>query len=133
MLIVFGNAGGNLLLALGMTHTPSPFSMRLAQYIVMVLTNGFLVGGTALTLMSTLAQLSMYTWADLSYILPVTASGYVITAILSKFFLAEHVTIFRWTGVVIISFGVFFVAHTPPDTKHVEETPDANTLEEASK
>ncbi len=67
------------------------------------------------------AQLSMYTWADLSYILPVTASGYVITAILSKFFLAEHISPSRWIGVVVISLGVMCVAHTPADTKHDTE------------
>lgn len=107
--------------------------MPLLQYIPMVLSNPFLVAGTSLTALSMFAQLSMYTWADLSYILPVTASGYVITAILSKFFLYEHVSISRWIGVVVISFGVVFVAETPPDTKHQHPAGDAKNLEEAQK
>jgi uncharacterized membrane protein len=68
------------------------------------------------------AQLSMYTWADLSFVLPVTASGYVVTAILGKLFLNEAVSISRWVGVVIIAFGVVLVAETRADTKHLEGT-----------
>jgi len=82
---------------------------------------------------SMFSQLTMYTWADLSYILPVTASGYVVTAILGKFFLKEQISTFHWIGVVIISFGVFFVAETPPDTKHHEvSSADTENLQGAN-
>jgi drug/metabolite transporter (DMT)-like permease len=119
-LIVFGNTVGNLLLAISMSQMPSFLSTGLEDYIALVLSNAFFLTGTCLITLSMFAQLSMYTWADLSYVLPVTASGYVLTAILSKFFLQENVSISRWIGVVVISFGVFLVAHTPSDTKHLE-------------
>jgi uncharacterized membrane protein len=59
----------------------------------------------------------MFTWADLTYVLPVTASAYVLTAILSKFFLHEQISVSRWIGIVLISFGVLFVSGTPERTK----------------
>ncbi len=133
VLIVFGNTVGNLMLAISMNQTPSISSVTVPNYFGAMLTNPFFLAGTFLSALSLLAQLTMYTWADLSYVLPVTASGYVVTAILSKFFLQEHVSMFRWIGVVIISFGVFFVAETPPDTKHVDAThPDAQQVEGVS-
>lgn len=119
-LIVVGNTVGNLLLAITMSQMPGFRSVGLQDYLILILSNAFFLGGTFLITLSMFAQLSMYTWADLSYVLPVTASGYVVTAILSKFFLQENVSASRWLGVVIISLGVFLVAHTPSDTKHLE-------------
>lgn len=117
-LIVFGNTFGNLLLALSMARMPSLFATPFQDYTVSLLSSPYFLSGTFLITLSMFAQLSMYTWADLSYVLPVTASGYVVTAILGKFFLQESVSFARWIGVVVISFGVCLVAHTPPDTKH---------------
>lgn len=131
LLIVICNSGGNLLLAMGMVHSPSLLSIPMNHYVEAVLGNGFLVAGTALTAMSLFAQLSMYTWADLSYILPVTAGGYVVTAILSKFFLWEHISVSRWIGVSVISLGVFLVAETRPDTKHGQQIHRAKHRERA--
>jgi len=132
-LIVLSNTVGNLLLAISMTRMPSFASLPLHSYVTAFIANPFFIGGTCLSALSLLSQLTMYTWADLSFVMPVTASGYVVTAIFSKLFLQEHVSIFRWIGVVIISFGVFFVAETPSDTKHHEsEQLDAQPVEEAS-
>ena len=119
-LIVFGNTIGNLCLAISMSQMPGFRSVILQSYMGSVLTNPFFLAGTFLITLSMFAQLSMYTWADLSYVLPVTASGYVVTAVLGKLFLREHVSISRWIGVVIISFGVLLVAQTRADTKHAE-------------
>jgi hypothetical protein len=40
----------------------------------------------------------MFTWADLSYVPPMTASAYAFTAILGKFFLGEQISAERWAG-----------------------------------
>jgi drug/metabolite transporter (DMT)-like permease len=127
VLIVCGNTVGNLMLAISMIKMPDISSVPLTTYFSTMVTNPFFLGGTSLSALSLLAQLTMYTWADLSYVLPVTASGYVVTVILGKYFLHEQISIFHWIGVVIISLGVFFVAETPPDTKHLDaEQPDAH-------
>lgn len=119
-MIVLGNTFGNLLLAISMNAMPEFAKTPWLSYAGLILTTPAFWTGVVLLALSMFAQLAMYTWADLSYILPVTASGYVITAILGRVFLAENPSIFRWIGVVIISFGVFLVAETRPDTKHLE-------------
>ena len=120
-LIVIGNTVGNLFLAISMSHMPAFSSVPWLSYAGLVLLNPSFLLGTFLIAVSMFAQLAMYTWADLSYVLPVTASGYVITALLGKFFLAENVSVTGWIGVIVISFGVVLVAETRPDTKHTEQ------------
>ena len=119
-LIVLGNTVGNLFLAISMNSMPPFSSSSWLVYVGTILANPSFLGGTFLITVSMFAQLAMYTWADLSYILPVTASGYVITAILGKFVLDERPSISRWLGVAVISLGVILVADTTPDTKHGE-------------
>src|SRR5690348_17482565 len=86
----------------------------LSGYASAFLTDPWILGGIALLVVWMVAQLSMFTWADLTYVLPVTAGGYVLTAILGKFFLGETVSIARWLGIALISFGVVLVSETPP-------------------
>jgi uncharacterized membrane protein len=60
----------------------------------------------------------MFTWSDLSYVVPMTASGYILTAILGQVFLNEGVSLIHWAGIGLISFGVVLVAETGPRTVH---------------
>ena len=60
-------------------------------------------------------------WADLSFVLPVTAFGYVMNAFLSWQLLGEHVSPARWLGTLIICFGVAVVAKTEQRTTKVAE------------
>jgi drug/metabolite transporter (DMT)-like permease len=114
VLVVVSNAVGNLLLGNGMKQMPDFQVMSVFGYAVSLFGNLWILGGIALLIVWMVSQLTMFTWADLSYVLPVTASGYILTAILSKFFLGEIVSLTRWAGIVLISFGVVFVADTPP-------------------
>ncbi len=120
LLIVLAQTWGNLLLAVGMNHMPGLLAISFSAYLHDAFTSISLVSGTLLVTVSMFAQLSMYTWADLSYVLPVTASGYIVTAILSRFILQEQVSVSRWVGVALIAFGVVFVARTPSETKDLE-------------
>jgi uncharacterized membrane protein len=115
-LLVVTNTFGTLFLAMGMDAMPEFQSGKLLSYSIAVLTNGWFVGGMALMILWMVAQLSMFTWADLSYVLPMTASAYAFTAILGKFFLNERISAARWVGIGLISFGVLLVAETPPWT-----------------
>lgn len=117
VLIVLSNTVGNLLLAIGMKHMPAFQAVSPQGYFLTLLESYWILGGVALLIVWMVAQLSMFTWADLTYVLPVTASAYVITAILSKFFLNDQISIERWAGIVLISVGVMFVSETPERTK----------------
>ncbi|MBV8811263.1 MAG: hypothetical protein JO033_21555 [Acidobacteriaceae bacterium] len=120
-LIVITSTFGNLLLGVGMQRMPDFGAAPLSSYISVLFTNRYVLIGTALLIVWMIAQLWMLTWADLTYVLPVTASAYILTAILSKFFLGERISVARWAGIIIISFGVLLVSETPPDTKHQPE------------
>lgn len=115
------NTIGNILLGTGMQRMPDFHRMSVMSYTADLLTNWYVVVGTILLIIWMIAQLSMFTWADLTYVLPVTASSYILTALLSKYFLGEHISVARWVGIAIISSGVVLVSETPEDTKHSKE------------
>jgi drug/metabolite transporter (DMT)-like permease len=64
-------------------------------------------------------------WADLTYVLPATAFGNVIVALLSKFWLHEPISLERWAGIVLITIGVGFVAQGPSRTERAGKSAPA--------
>jgi drug/metabolite transporter (DMT)-like permease len=60
------------------------------------------------------ARMALLSWADLSYVLPVTSLGYVITAAVGHFLLNEEVTAQRWTGTLFIVAGTILVGLGTP-------------------
>jgi uncharacterized membrane protein len=78
--------------------------------------------GVALLILWTLTHMALLSWADLSYVLPVTAFGYVLTALSGKYILKETITIEQWIGILLITSGVTLVGLTRPATA-VEQTP----------
>ena len=55
--------------------------------------------------------------ADLSFVLPVTAVGYIIAAFLGKVVLHEVVTNRRWIGTILIFIGAALVSSTGEKSK----------------
>lgn len=55
-------------------------------------------------------------WADLSFVLPVTAFGYTLNALMAWHLLGEYVSPVRWLGTIIICLGVAVVARTEQRT-----------------
>ncbi|MGB6130639.1 MAG: EamA family transporter [Acidobacteriaceae bacterium] len=121
---VLANSFGNLMLALGMNRMPAFAHVPFVHYLVGLLANPFLLPGAALSAVCTLAQISLFSWADLSFVIPCTAASYIVTTLLGEFILGEQVEWARWIGVVLITFGVVLVAKTPVATKpHPAEIP----------
>ena len=111
---VFG-AIGDTLLARGMKAFGSVAPSQIAHIFSAVLNPWVFLGiFFLLAFMST--YLSALSWADLTYVLPATAFGYVFIALIAKFFLHEHISPVRWAGIVLISAGVGFVAGGPEST-----------------
>ncbi len=113
---VLSNSFGNLLLSIGMDRMPQFSFGNLGHYLANAFADPQLLAGTFLTATYTFAQLSLFSWADLSFVVPFTATSYIITALLSKFILHEPVNLDRWLGVVLISIGVLLVSRTPQAT-----------------
>jgi multidrug transporter EmrE-like cation transporter len=74
------------------------------------------------------SYLTALSWADLTFVLPATAFGYVFIALLARFWLHEAISLERWAGIVLIALGVGFVAQGPSLTQH--PAPDADELAE---
>lgn len=66
-------------------------------------------------------------WADLSFVLPMTAFGYVMNALMSWQLLGEHVSPARWIGTLIICFGVAIVSRTEQRTTKQESAEEVET------
>jgi len=84
--------------------------------LVTALLNPWIVLGILLLIGFFVSYLTALSWADLTYVLPATAVSYILMVLLARFFLHEHVSIWRWLGVVLITIGVGFVATGPEAT-----------------
>jgi drug/metabolite transporter (DMT)-like permease len=82
-----------------------------------IFTNPWIDCGVLLLIVWFASQLSLLSWSDLSYVLPITGGSYVLTAVLGKVFLHEFVSISRWLGILVISLGVILVMGTAPKAK----------------
>jgi drug/metabolite transporter (DMT)-like permease len=67
-------------------------------------------------------------WADLTFVMPATAFGYVVVALLSRFWLHEHLSVYRWAGIALIVCAVGFVANGPSRTQH-DTHPDLDLMD----
>lgn len=66
-------------------------------------------------------------WADLSFVLPMTAFGYVMNAFMSWQLLGERVSPVRWIGTLIICFGVAIVSRTEQRTTKQQRAAEVET------
>jgi uncharacterized membrane protein len=102
--VVVSNVAGNLCLSLGMKSSTGMLSP-------------WVFAGVALLILWTLSRMTLLTWADLSFVLPVTALGYPLSAFAGRWFLGETITAERWAGTVLIVAGTVLVGLTAPSTK----------------
>jgi uncharacterized membrane protein len=78
--------------------------------------------GIVLLILWLLTRMALFSWADLSFVVPVTAVGYILAAVLGHFFLGETVTVTNWIGTFLIFFGTALVGATKPLTTECEQS-----------
>ncbi|HEY2040025.1 MAG TPA: EamA family transporter [Edaphobacter sp.] len=83
--------------------------------------NPFVISGIILLIGFFASYMTALSWADLTFVMPATAFGYVVVALLSRFWLHEHLSLYRWAGIFLIVCAVGFVAGGPSRTEHPEE------------
>ena len=115
---------GDTCLSRGMTHLPAIDLAHPGSLIAAVFTP-WIAAGIALLMGFFASYLTALSWADLTYVLPATAFGNVIVALLSKFWLLEPISLARWAGIVLITIGVGFVAQGPSLTERPPRPLDA--------
>ncbi len=78
--------------------------------------NPWVMVGIALLIVWMLSRMALLSWADLSYVLPVTSVGYVLAAVTGTLFLGEHISGTRWIGTLFIMAGAILVGRTSART-----------------
>lgn len=111
-IVILSNALGNFALAYGMRgrRTDAVFDYLRAIF------SPWVAIGIVLLILWLLARMALLSWADLSYVLPVTSLGYVANALVGRFFLNEQVTPDRWMGTLLIVAGTMLVGRGSPRT-----------------
>lgn len=105
-------ATGDSLLSHGMKQVGS-ISLSHWTSVIFAVLNPSVALGILLLLGFFISYATALSWADLTYVLPASSLGYVLLALIAKFFLHEHVTATRWLGIALISSGVGFVTQGP--------------------
>ena len=82
--------------------------------------NPFVALGIGLLILWLLTRMALLSWADLSFVLPVTAFGYFLAAVLGKVFLQENISAAQWLGTGLIFGGITLVGGTRQRTANPE-------------
>ncbi len=115
VILVFASTLGDVFLKRGMGQIGVITASRWQDLLFAVL-NPWIAFGVLLLLIFFASYLAALSWADLSYIMPATAFGTVLTALLARLMLHEQIPLTRWIGILLITFGVGFVARGPSQT-----------------
>ncbi len=111
VLVILSNVLGNFSLSWGLRRVGRLVSLSPLAYIE-ALFDPWVALGVVLLIVWLLSHMTLLSWADLSYVLPVTSVGYVLVALVGKYFLNEQITVARWTGILLIVTGVALVSRT---------------------
>jgi drug/metabolite transporter (DMT)-like permease len=127
--VAFGSMGDTLL-ARGMKDAGAIDIHHIAR-VFFALANPWVILGIFCLLGFMSCYMTALSFADLTFVLPATALGYVVMALLSRFWLHEHISLERWAGIALITIGVGLVAGGPSRTEHPPApTPDSTAMQE---
>jgi uncharacterized membrane protein len=115
LFVVATNVLGNVSLSWGMKHQNAELGLSPWSYIRLIFSPWVLLG-TMLLILWLLSRMTLLGWADLSYVLPVTAMGYVLTALVGRYFLGEAISYQGWAGTILIVAGIVLVGMTQANT-----------------
>ena len=111
-LIVLFEVVGNTFLSFGMRSLGPIHLTQTASLLAAgpkVATNPWVLLGVSFLIGYFIVFLVALSRLDLSYVLPMTAVSYVLTAFFATGFLGESVSLPRWLGTLAISIGVVLV------------------------
>src|SRR6266481_2010639 len=115
LVVIATNVLGNVSLSHGMQQVGRIISASPLDYLK-AFANPWTLLGICVLAIWMLSDLALLSRADLSFVLPVTASAYVLVALGGHFLLHERISWPRWTGIVLITVGVILAEETPART-----------------
>ena len=119
-LVILSQPLGNLNLTLGMKHRALDAPL---DYIAAIFSPQVALG-IVLLIVWLLSRMALLSWADLSYVLPITSVGYIITTVIAHFVLKEQISLTRWSGTLLIVTGTALVGMTNARTHAAEPVGD---------
>ena len=120
---------GDTFLSRGMAQV-GPVDMHHLGLLWHALFNGYVIAGIVLLIGFFSSYMTALSWADLTFVMPATALGYVVVALLSRVWLHEQLSSYRWAGILLIVCAVGFVASGPPKTETALPDQDVSATEE---
>ena len=113
--VVLTASFGDALLSRGMAQV-GPADLHHLPLLFYALGNPNIIVGIILLIGFFACYMTALSWADLTFVMPATAFGNVVIALLSRFMLHEHISPTRWLGILLLTSAVGFVANTPART-----------------
>ena len=114
-IVVVTNVTGNFALSWGIKHGAAMDGS--AWSFVRVVFDPWVFCGILLLAGWVLSRMALLSWADLTYVVPVTSVGFVLNAVMGAVFLDEIITPLRWLGTLCIVGGTVLVGGTAPRTE----------------
>lgn len=108
MIAVLCVSVGEGLLSLGMKKVGANGATGFRMILAAATNRHVLIGTLLMMVFFGLYALAL-SWADFSFVLPLTAASYLFGALFAHFVLHENVTPTRWLGTLIIMIGVAVV------------------------
>jgi drug/metabolite transporter (DMT)-like permease len=120
--IIVTSALGDTFLSRGMAQV-GPVDAHHLALLFHAMINPNVVIGVLLLIVFFGSYMAALSWVDLTFLMPATAFGNVLIALLSRFWLHEHLSLSRWCGILLLTCAVGFVANGPSRTEH---SPDSD-------
>ena len=98
-----------------MKHSSETVGLNPLGYIRVML-NPAVALGILLLISWLLMRMTLLSWADLSFVLPLTSLGYILAAVLGYAVLHEAITPGHWLGTILIFAGTILVGTTEGKT-----------------
>ena len=117
--VVLTASFGDALLRRGMLQV-GPADVHHLGMLIRALANPNIIVGIVLLIGFFASYMTALSWADLTFVMPATAFGNVVIALISRFMLHEHLSASRWVGILLLTSAVGFVTNTPARTNREE-------------
>jgi len=103
---------GFVLIKRGLDHVPvfTIHSLTSFDFLGPILKSPQVLFGTAFEALHFAVLMELLSVSDVSYIIPLTSIGYVLTPISAFFFLGEGIPAVRWIGILLVCAGVVLVS-----------------------